>query len=267
MHGETLSVPRLVSSDRSSKIFGDITFEWVKERGSQEAYKSNPEVGQLKFESNKIVGLTWCSNELEADTESFGKFMAHSFGKALAFMLDYYFLWGSGVGQPLGIHNSTALETVARAAMGSLDLADFASLAERVVADSWLDPGLVWIIGSDSLGELFNLTASAANGAAVINLNDPHILGKPLIISSLAESMGTQGDLGLFNMSYYAIGDRQLSISSSKHQDINGRGYLTGEVLWKIIWRGSGSPIISSPITPKLGSNQVSPFVVLTTAS
>jgi len=267
MDSDTLTVPRLVDSDRSSNMFGGITFRWEKEQHNFATAISNPEVGSLKFVSKKLIGLTWASNELERDAESFGKFMSFSFGRAMAFVQDYHFLWGNGAGQPLGIHNSIALETVARAAAGYIDLADFGSLAERVVCDSWLDPGLVWIINSDCLGEFFGLTAPAANGAAIINLNDPKILGKPLIISSLGQTMGQQGDLSLFNLSYYAIADRNLSISASPHQDIDGRGFQTGETLWKIVWRGDGSPIVQTPITPKIGSNQISPFVTLTTAS
>lgn len=264
---DNLQVPRLVDSDRSSNTFGGIEFKWLPEKGDKEAIKSKPETGQLGFNMHKLVGTVWCSKELENDLESFGRFMRFSFSRAISFIQDYHFLWGTGIDQPLGIFNSAALSTVARAAAGALDLADFGSLSELCVCDSWLDPGLVWIINSDCLGELFGLTAPAANQAAIINLNDSRILGKPLIISSLAGSLGAQSDLSLCNMSYYGVCDRDFRIAASPHQNKDGRGLLTGEVLWKIVWRGDGQPIVQAPITPKIGSNQQSPFVSLTAAS
>lgn len=264
---DNLHVPRLVDSDRSADMFGGITFKWLPEKGDKEAVKTKPAVGQLGFTPHKLVGTVWTSNELENDIEGFGRFMNFSFGRALSFIQDYHFFHGTGGGQPLGILNSTALGTVARNAVGYIDLVDFGELAKLLCADSWLDPGIVWMINSDALGEYFGLTAPAANGAAIINLNDPNILGKPLIISSLAASLGDPGDLGLFNLSYYAIADRSLKIAASPDQDIDGRGYLTDETLWKIVWRGDGKPIVDAAIIPKIGGNAVSPFVVLTSAS
>ncbi len=261
---DSLKIPRLVDSDRSANMFGGITFSWVEEKGDKDAAKSKPETGQLEFTQKKLVGCVWCSNELENDIESFGRFMRRSFGKALGFVQDYHFLHGTGVGQPLGILNSTAIQLVARAEAGAVEIADLGGMVRLLCADSWQDPGTVWIFNSDIMADYFQTSALVGvSPVAVLNLNEGKILDKPVIISSLAESLGNIGDAMLLNLSYYAICDRSLAISASMHQNKSGRGYLTNETMWKIVWRGDGQPIVDNPITPRIGINQVSPFVAL----
>lgn len=268
---DSLKVRKLTETDRSSNIFGGITFQWVEERGDKVAAQSKPEVGTCELNPHKLVGGCFVSNELESDSDQLGKFVEVAFGQAIRFIEDDYFLWGTGAGVPLGaIHaNNGSLITVTRNAIGAINWTDIAHMIERLLPASW--ETAVWLINPGALDELFELTAPAANQATFLPLHTRQIAGMPFIPTEKCQAMGTQGDIALcdFKNGHYLIADREMRIAASRHVDYGGGhyGWLTDETYWKIVLRVDGQPLMTDDITPYRGAATISPFIVLTTTS
>jgi HK97 family phage major capsid protein len=269
---DSLKIRKFVETNRSSGIFGGVTFQWTEELGDKTAAISKPALGELELNPHKLVGGCWVSNELEDDYVQFGDFMTIAFGQALAFIEDDYFLWGTGAGVPLGaIHgNNGSLIAVPRAAAGFLDWADISNMARRLLPRSW--ETAIWLINPDVITQLFEGTVAGTNLMTLTDMGDRSLFGIPFIPTEKCQTMGTQGDIALcdFGHGHYVIADREMRISASRHvptEDQRSSGFVTDETFWKIVLRVDGQPLMTAPITPYRGAATLSAFIVLTTTS
>jgi len=261
-NGDSLKIRRLVESTRATSYFGGITFTWAAEAASKTSGVTKPALGELELTPHKLIGSMWVSNELTADYENFGNFMKLSFGRALAFEEDYYFIWGTGGNQPLGIMPSGAMISTARRSIGYFDIADIGNLGCRLLPGSWQNA--VWLFNPMVLNGIAN--AAAAGTAGIMNLADFACFGRPIIATEKCAVLGATGDVILADFSHYVIADRSIEISASR--DVPGSyGFLTDETFWRVILRTDGQPLMVNPVTPKLGTNTLSSFVCLTAAS
>lgn len=267
MTRETINIPRLVDSDRSSNIYGGITAAWKGEGAELFAGAVAPKLGLLKLTHKKLTMTAFASNEMEDDALSFGAFFKSAFGRALRFLEDDVFIWGNGVDQPMGVMNSGALITVTRAAQHYIDMADLANMAARLLPDSWNQA--VWIVNQSVLAQWMTLNDAAANVASYLDLSSMTCLDRPIIVSEHAAAMGTSGDVILADFSHYVIAGQDMVIASSRDATYssNSAGWFQGQSLWRVTLHVDGQPIMDAPITPKRGGSTVSPFVALTTAS
>jgi len=269
MLSDTLNIPVLVDSDRSSSIFGGITTSWLEEAGDKTTGETDPVLGNLKLTAKELVASTYVGNNLEDDYEGgarkpFEDFIKIAFGRAIAFEEDDAFIWGNGVGQPLGIMNSSGIITPARAGIGKVDITDIGTLASRLLPGSWASA--VWMISQSVLLEYVNMTASAANSQSVVNLNTMTILGRPIIVTEKCQTAATLGDIILADWKNgYVVGDRQLEIAGSR--DVPSGGFLDNKTFWRIVMRVDGQPVLNAAITPRRGGSTLSHFVALTTTS
>lgn len=271
--GNSLKVRMLNDSDRSSSLFGGVTFLWQPERGDKSLAKSKPALGERELTLKKLIGSCFVSNELEDDYGAFGSFMELAFGQAIRFIEDDAFINGTGVGQPLGILNANCTIPVPRQGVGDVDWLDIARMARRLLSDSW--NRAVWLLNPDVLDNLFTATAPVANQATVLNMNERILWGAPFIVTEKCQSLGTQGDIILadFGAGHYLIADKEMEIMGSRHvdgpfwhlQQEYHQGFVTDETFWRVVLRVDGQPLMSQAITPYKGANSLSPFVVLTT--
>lgn len=259
---DTLDIPRLVDSDRSTNIFGGVTFSWLKEAADKIAGVGDPKLGQIKLSVHEGVASCWVSNRLEDDVKNFGEFIKIAFGRAVAFYEDVYYIWGNGNGQPLGIIPSGAMTVPTRTAMAKVDISDIGKMGMRFLPGSWKNA--VWLISQSVLGEWVEMQAAAANSASVLNLAEMICLGRPVIVSEKCSPMGTKGDIILADFSHYVIGDKELIISASRHVPDYWQKNMT---FWKLVIRVDGRPTLDKPITPYKGADTVSAFVTLDTTS
>jgi HK97 family phage major capsid protein len=258
-------VRKFVETSRVSNLFGGITFSWIAEAGDKVASTSKPALGELELTLHKLVGQMYVSNELEDDYGKFGDFMKLSFGQAMRFIEDDYFINGTGGGQPLGILQSGCLIQVPRQAVNMVDIQDLANMARRLLPDSW--NRAVWLINPEALNELFTMNALAANVASVLDLSTRTLFGVPFIVSEKCQELGTLGDVILadFGAGHYVIADREMRIAASRHTSYGQGtyGFLTDETSWKIVLRTDGQPLMTAALTPHEGGNTLSPFVAL----
>jgi len=265
--GDSLKVRKLHETDRSSNIFGGITFQWVAEAGEKATVITKPGIGLCELKPHKLVGSCFASNELEDDYGTFGKFMRLVFGQAIRFIEDDYFINGNGVNQPLGVLNANCTIPEPRQVAGDINWLDIGRLARRLLPDSW--ERAVWLLNPDVLDRLFITIDPAANAAPVLDLSNRTLWGRPFIVTEKCPSLGTLGDIILadFGAGHYLIADKRMEVRASRHVSYGGGGYgfTTDETFWKVVLRTDGQPLMSQAITPLRGGNTLSPFVALTT--
>ena len=275
MTSDSLTIRLIRDSDRSSNLFGGITFKWTEERGDKFDAISKPAIGKVELNAHKLVGSCFVSNKLEDDYGAYGAFMEKAYGQAIRFIEDDAFINGTGGGMPLGILHAGCRTQVTRNAVGLINWTDIANMAKRLLPRSW--NSAVWLLNPDVIDELFEATAPAANQAAVLDLSNRKLWGIPFIPTEKCQAMGTEGDIILadFGHGHYLIGDREMRISASSHvnyehtllQISKTYGFITDETFWKVVLRTDGQPLLSAGITPKRGANDLGMFIVLTTTS
>lgn len=213
------------------------------------------------------------SAELAADAVQFGQQLSAAMVEAVASGLDYAFLWGSGVAQPLGVMNSGALITVSKEGGQAADtvlLPNLAKMVARVTPASYARS--VWQVHPTLVPQLYQLSYTVKNVAGTENVGgswaqavtvDPdgtlRIFGRPCLVTDACAPVGDLGDIVLIDWSRYLIGMRQdVTI---KRDD--SRYFDSDEVAFKLTLRLTGLPTESTATKLRDGTNTVSPYVTL----
>lgn len=87
------------------------------------------------------------------------------------------------------------------------------------------------------------------------------LFGRPVIPVEQASTLGTAGDISLVDLSQYLLIDKgEVQSASSVHVR-----FIYGENTFRFTYPVNGQPIWNKAMTPKNGSNTLSPFVTLAT--
>ncbi len=267
MASDTINIPKIVDTSHASHLYGGIIAYWLEEAGTKTA--TDPVFGNVKLIAKKLTGYTYASDELLEDSAiALEALLSKQFGGAIGWYEDLAFLRGNGVGQPLGIFNSGAVVQPFRATVNTVVLADLANIMARMYPDSLYGPNTIWILSPAVLAQLIALVATVITwmpigtgqgGGGAAQRIPATILGMPFMITEKVPTLGTTGDIGLYDLSYYLIGDRKdLRIDTSIHAR-----FTTDETAWRFVERVDGQPWVDSAFTPYNGGATLSPFVQL----
>jgi HK97 family phage major capsid protein len=264
---DSLSVPypTIDVTSNASSVYGGVVGYWTEEAGA--LTESAPSFGRVVLNAKKLTIYSEVPNELFQDSiVSLQSFMATQYPKALAWFEDVGFFSGTGTGEPLGFMNAPAQVAVSKESGQAADtvvLENIVKMYSRMLPSS-LNRG-VWIANNDVFPQLATMALSVGTGGSAVWLTNAadgapmKILGRPVIFTEKANTVGDLGDLNFVDLSYYLIGDRQMvqADTSSEYKFANDKTAL------RIIERVDGQPWIRSAITPAEGSNTLSPFVAL----
>ena len=75
MTSDTLNVPVLVDSNRSTNIFGGITLTWLEEAEEKSTSAGDPTLGNVKLVAHDGVAFCWVQNLLDDDVRSLESFI------------------------------------------------------------------------------------------------------------------------------------------------------------------------------------------------
>ena len=266
MASDTLNWPAISATSNVSHRFGGVLGYSTEEAGSKTA--SEPKFRQIKLIAKKRTAYTIVSDELLADSAiALVPVLQELYREDISWEEDYAYLRGTGVGEELGIFNSGAVVLPTRAVASQVSLADIANIIARMWPPSLYRPSTIWICSPAVLAQLIPLVATVitwlpSSGGIAARI-PATILGMPLRISEKVPTLGTTGDIGLYDLSYYVIGDRSgLQINSSEHVR-----FTTDETVWRFVKRGDGQPKVDSAFTPKNAGATLSPFVQLSSAT
>ena len=262
-------IPAIRDTTHASTVFGGIQAFWTPESGS--FTQTEPTFSQVALDAKKLMGGTRVGNELIRDSAiSLEALLNRLFASAIAYFEDDAFINGVGGGQPIGILNADAMISVTKEtgqAATTIVWENLIKMYSRMLPASL--GNAVWIAHNDTFPQLATMALNVGTGGSAVWINNgvagppATILGRPVLFTEKAQTLGTAGDIYFVDPSFYLIGDRQsLEIASSIHTRFN-----TDETEWRFIERLDGKPWIDSALTPRNGSNTVSPFINLATRS
>ncbi|GAA2673813.1 hypothetical protein GCM10010400_39920 [Streptomyces aculeolatus] len=270
---ETLTVPypMLDSTSNASSVYGGVTAFWTEE--GAELAESSPTFGRIMLMAKKLTLYSELPNELFSDSViSLEQFMSDSYPEALAWFEDVAFTDGNGAGQPMGYLNAPAAVAVAKESgqtAGTIVWENIVKAYSRMLPSSI--GRAVWVAHIDTFPELATMALSVGTGGSAVwmgtgahdGVGAPPmtILGRPVIFTEKVSSVGTAGDINFVDFGYYLVGDRQaMQMDTSIHYKFGN-----DKTAVRLIERVDGQPWIKSAITPRKGSNTLSPFVKVAT--
>lgn len=266
MDTPSLKIPARVDKDHSTSVSGGLVVSRRAETAAAAA--SRLEMEQVKLEANSLFGFSYATEELLRDSpRSVAALLGSSFGEEFASRNVLDLLYGSGVGEPLGVINSPALVTIAKeSGQAAKTLAAANILKMRARAWRYSRQNSVWIANPDTYEQLTALHITGTNGDVFLfnpargDDTPDTLLGAPVVFNEYAETLGTPGDLVLVSRaSEYLYGVYQpLESAESIHVRFDRH-----ERAFKFWLRDAGAPWWRSALTPKKGANTLSPFVAL----
>lgn len=254
---DTLNYPTVKDTSHASSVHGGVIAYWTEEAGTKTA--SQPTFGNLKLIAKKLIGFTYASDELLEDAAiALEALLIKLFGDGVGWYEEEAFWQGNGVGQPLGIMNSGALVTPLRATLNLVALADLGAIMSRFDGNLY-SPSVIWVANKAVLPQLMALGSTYVTWSGIASEKvKGSLFGIPLAFTEHQATLGSVGDIGLYDLDKYLIGDRRgLKIDRS----IEYR-FSTDETTWRFVKRVDGQPLVDSAFTPKRGSTQ-SPYVCL----
>ena len=271
MASASLRIPAVKDSSHASNLFGGVSASWGSEAEDISSSSNQPAFGQVVLDAHKLTGYTVVSNELIQDSAiAVDTLLSRMFGQAISYFEDVAFISGTGAGQPQGILNSECLVTVAKEtgqAATTIVKENLDKMYARLLPSS--HGNAVWIANSDIFPQLASLSQAVGTGGGPVWVSQmaggppTSIYGHPVIFTEKAATLGTVGDIMLVDLSYYLIGDRQaLTTAASPHVR-----FVNQETVFSFTERLDGRMWLDSALTPRTGSNTVSPAVALATRS
>lgn len=259
--------------DEDSRVdgsrWGGVRAYWVNEADTFTA--SKPKFRQIELNLQKLIGLCYATDELLQDAAALEAVIMQTFPQEMTFKVEDAIFNGTGSGQPLGVLNSGAVIQVAKDsgdATATISTPDVLNMWQRLWARS--RPNACWFINQDVEAKLYPLTLGS--GTAVILLYTPPgapgnpnnyglLLGRPVIPTEHNATLGTPGDIILADMGEYLMADKGAPQAASS---IHVR-FLNDETTFRFVYRVDGQPTWKKPLTPKNGTNTLSPFISLAT--
>lgn len=245
---------------------GGIQAYWTAEAGTK--IPSHPLFRQMELRLHKCVGLVYATDELLQDANALESWIMSNLPEELRFVVEDAIFNGTGVGQPFGILGSPAL--IAQAIVPAQAAA---TIVGQNIMDMWSRlwapsrRNAVWFIDQSIEPELYNMAMGVGTGGVALyqpagGLSaTPYatLMGRPVIATEYQATLGTQGDICLFDMSEYQMIEKGgIQTASSIHV-----AFLTDETLYRFVLRIDGQPKWNAVLTPNSGGPTQSPYVVL----
>lgn len=265
MGGPSVRIPAIRDASHATNVYGGVQAFWVPESGTVTA--AEPTFAQVALNAKKLTGYTTTSSELLNDSAiPLEALITRLFGDALAYFEDEAFINGTGSGDPQGIINTPAMVSVAKEtgqAATTIVTENLDKMYSRMLPSSMMRS--VWLAHPDVFPQLASLARNVGTGGAPVWIANvaggpPNsIYGRPLIFTEKCQTLGTTGDIYFCDFSYYVIGDLQgMTMAASPHVR-----FTNDEWVYRFTHRVDGRAWVDTALTPRYGSNTLSPFVKL----
>jgi HK97 family phage major capsid protein len=263
MISNEISIPAMVIGDHGVALLGGFTASYTAEGGT--INEASPKARMMTLNAKKLTGLIRFTSELAADMVGGEQAITTLCGKGLSWFRDFYFLKGTGAGQPLGILNSPCVVTVAKETGQKKNTIIYENLTKMMAAMfAGSFSNSIWICHQSTIPQLLTLSLAVGMGGTAIPVMSESngkftMLTRPVLFTEKTEGLGHKGDIMLADLSQYVIGLRsEMRFETSIHV-----AFSTDEILSRIIERHDGQPLWDAPLTLADGTTQVSPFVLL----
>lgn len=265
----SIKIPALVDESRATgSRWGGVRVYWTSEGNTVDA--SNVKFRQIELSLASLMGVWYISDDLMNDASVIAAIAQNAFAEELAFVLSDSILRGDGVGKPTGLLNSAAKVTVAKES-GQAANSIVKENIDKMYSRMWPRSlgRAAWFYNPDIQPALFGMTQVVGTGGVPVYLPPgglsaaPYgtLYGLPMIPIEHAETLGTEGDLMLLDLSQYLLLTKGAAQTA---QSMHVR-FLYNEQTFKITFRFGGKPAWNAPVTPYKGNATLSPFITLAT--
>lgn len=262
MASSNISAPGFDDGTHTDNLYGGFAGAWANE--GADLTLEEVKLRMVKMVARKLGILARVSNELIADGVGFDAQLGTAITKAIGWFMDRAFFAGNGANAPLGIFNAPATITVAKEtnqAAATINYTNIAKMFARLLPAS--HENAIWVCNSTTIPQLLQLSIAIGTGGSHVPVLSESggkwtMLTRPVIFTEKVPALGTKGDVGLFDLSFYTIGMRaDMTLAKSAHA-----GFASDTSYYRSILRCDGQPKLSAPVTPKYGDT-LSPFVLL----
>jgi len=262
----SVTIPARTDKNHTTSVAGGLTVTRRPETVAGTA--SRTQLEQLLLAAHTLFGLAYATEELLVDSPTtFIAILERGFKEQFQYALIKERLTGSGAGEFEGVLNTGNPYLVTAPAENgqatkTITLTNILTMMSR----SWGYGRAMWIANHDTLPQLGLLNQSVGvAGTGMIwetNVEGPipnRLLGRPLMFSEYAQTLGTAGDLLLGTWSEYLEGTyAPLESAESVHVR-----FVNHERAFKFWIRNAAICWWRSPLTPVNSTSTLSPFVVL----
>jgi len=274
MASTTVKIPYLNAFDESGGlVYGGIKWYWLDELAQKQ--ETRPKFGRISLELKKIAGLAYASDEVLEDSPiSMENILRNGFRDGLNFTMNNVLLRGTGAGQPLGILNAPCLVTQTAEtgqAAATILFENIINMYTRIFDLS----RAIWVINPSCLPQLASMSLNVGTGGSPVWLpangisGRPYdtLMGKPIVWSKHASTLGTVGDIILCDWSQYLIGQKAGGAGVQYDTSIHLK-FDYDQTCFRFVFRIDGQPWWPTYYTPPQATTLTqSPFVVLATRS
>jgi len=263
----SVTIPARTDKNHTTSVAGGLTVTRRPETVVGTA--SRGQLEQLVLAAHTLFGLAYATEELLVDSPlTFIAILERGFKEQFQYALIKERLTGSGAGEFEGVLNAgnpylVSVPVENGQATKTITLANILLMMSRC----WGYGRALWIANHDTIPQLGILNqAVGVAGTGMIwetNVEGPipnRLLGRPLMFSEYASTLGTAGDLLLGTWSEYLEGTyAPLESAESVHVR-----FVNHEIAFKFWIRNCARCWWRSPLTPVNSTATLSPFVVLT---
>lgn len=237
-------------------VYGGVSVDWIGEGDPKPA--TDAKLRQITLNPHEVAAHVTLTDKLLRNWQASGPLIERLLRGAIFAAEDRAFLYGDGVGKPLGAANAGAAYAVNRATANQVNTADLEAMIARILMDGGAP---VWVANRSVMPQLLSLEDAQGRriwqkdlASGVVN----QILGYPVIWNQRAPALGTKNDIGLFDFSQYLIKDGSGPfVAASEHVK-----FTSNKTVIKVFWNVDGAPWLTAPFKGEDGYD-TSPFVTL----
>jgi HK97 family phage major capsid protein len=263
MGSPIVKIPARTDKNHTTSVAGGLTVTRRPETVAGTA--SQVQLEQVTMEAHSLFGLSYATEELLRDSPiSYAALLSAGFSDQFVYHLIKERLYGTGIGEFLGVLNSPCLVSVAKETGQAADTILYENIL-KMRSRCWGYSKAAWLANHDTMPQLMLLNQAVGTGGMPVwqpSAREDHpdmLLGRPLYFSEYAKTVGDQGDIILGNWGEYLEGTYQ---PMATEESIHVR-FVNHERTFKFFMRNAGQPWWRTPLTPAYSSQTLSPFVVL----
>lgn len=260
-----MSLPAIDETSRATgSRYGGVQVYMAHEANAVTA--SKPKFRMIELALNKMMGLTYLTDEIMQDATMLEGWVRMMFAKEMGFKMDDLIMNGTGAGEPLGILNAGCLRSITKET-GQVKDTIVLENVEKMFTFCRDKKNMVWLANEEILPQLMAMERAVGTGGTAVWIpqnsaagapNDT-ILGRQIKYIEQAAALGDVGDLMAVDLSQYLFVDKgDIQTASSIHVN-----FTTDETALRFTYRLDGQPIPAAAKTPFKGATSAtySPFV------
>lgn len=260
INGNAIEYNAIVEDSRATgSRHGGVTGYWMGE--ADQFTSSKAKWKKIAFKLEKLGVFCFVTDELLEDGSlSLEQELNQLAAAEIRFLVNDALINGTGLKQPKGILNSSALISITRTTTLRVKLVDIENMWARAAA--WCRPNMVWLANQEVEPELNKMFMPVTNVVGDQNVGGwpvylppggisgaayGSLKGRPVILTEWSAALGTIGDLILVDMSQYRMVTKRNGIQSAMSMHLR---FDYGENAYRFSFRVDGQSMWAKAVTP-----------------